>query len=66
MLAAIDAGAIGYVLKDADPDELLDAVRAAARGGAPLAPVAASALIDDRAGRRPGPSCPTASARCWP
>src|SRR4051812_49209137 len=30
ILAALDAGAIGYLLKDAEPDELVRAVRAAA------------------------------------
>jgi DNA-binding NarL/FixJ family response regulator len=55
VLAAIDAGAIGYVLKDGDPDDLLDAIRTADQGDAPLAPVAASALLADRAGRRTGP-----------
>jgi DNA-binding NarL/FixJ family response regulator len=34
VLAAIEAGASGYVLKGADQDELTDAVRAAARGEA--------------------------------
>ena len=32
--AALQAGAIGYVLKDAGPDDVLDAVRSAARGEA--------------------------------
>ena len=34
--AALDAGAVGYQLKDADPEELLAAVRAAQAGHAPL------------------------------
>ena len=38
VLPAIEAGAIGYLLKDAVPDELMRAVRAAARGEAVLAP----------------------------
>jgi DNA-binding NarL/FixJ family response regulator len=48
VLAALDAGAIGYVLKDASADELRDAVRAAARGESPLSPKAASALVAAR------------------
>lgn len=45
ILAALDAGAIGYVLKDAEPDELVRAVRAAAGGDAPLSPRAARELL---------------------
>ena len=45
IIAALDAGAIGYLLKDAEPDELVRAVRAAARGDAPLAPRAARELL---------------------
>lgn len=48
VLAAIDAGASGYLLKDAEPDELVRGVRAAARGGVPLAPRAARALLASR------------------
>jgi DNA-binding NarL/FixJ family response regulator len=52
ILGAIDAGAAGYLLKDAPPDELFGAVRAAARGEAPLAPKAAEALLTERAAQR--------------
>ncbi len=48
VLAAIDAGASGYLLKDAEPDELVRGVRAAARGEVPLAPRAARALLASR------------------
>lgn len=51
---AIDAGAIGYVLKHAEPDELLDAIRAAAAGDSPLDPKAARVLLQSRA-QRAGP-----------
>ena len=37
IVGAIDAGAVGYLLKDASPDEILAGVRAAARGESPLA-----------------------------
>ena len=46
ILAALDAGAVGYLLKDADPEELARAIRAAARGEAPLHPLAARELLD--------------------
>jgi len=39
------AGAIGYVLKDCEPDDLLAAVRAAAQGHVPLDPRVAGALL---------------------
>ncbi len=52
ILGALDAGALGYLLKDAAPEELLGAIRAAARGEAPLAPRAASEVLAARAGRR--------------
>ena len=42
------AGAIGYLLKDSRPDDLLAAVRAAASGHAPLDPRVAGALLPSR------------------
>jgi len=42
---AIDAGAVGYLLKDSDPADLVSGVRAAARGEAPLDPRVARALL---------------------
>jgi DNA-binding NarL/FixJ family response regulator len=42
---ALRAGAVGYVLKDCEPGELLAAVRAAARGHAPIDPRVARALL---------------------
>ncbi len=52
VLPAIEAGAIGYLLKDALPDDLLRAVRAAARGEPVLAPSATQHLMGQV--RRPG------------
>lgn len=48
ILAAVDAGALGYLLKDAEPRDLLAGLRAAARGEAPFDPKAATALLADR------------------
>jgi DNA-binding NarL/FixJ family response regulator len=48
ILSALDAGAAGYILKDATPDEVLEAVRAAARGESPLDPKAGKALLAER------------------
>ena len=45
IVAALEAGACGYVLKDAEPDELMRGIRAAARGEPVLAPRAAAQLI---------------------
>ena len=44
ILGAIEAGASGYLLKDAPPAELVAAVRAAAAGESALAPAIASRL----------------------
>ncbi|WP_375482743.1 response regulator [uncultured Jatrophihabitans sp.] len=48
--AAMAAGAVGYVLKDCEPDELLAAVRSAAAGHSPLDPRVAGALLPERGG----------------
>ncbi|WP_043266735.1 response regulator transcription factor [Streptomyces sp. CT34] len=46
ILAAIEAGATGYLLKDAPPEELAAAVRTAAAGKSALAPTIALRLMD--------------------
>jgi DNA-binding NarL/FixJ family response regulator len=51
VISAIDAGASGYLLKDAEPEEILRGIRAASRGEVPLAPRAARAVLGAR--RRP-------------
>src|SRR4051794_33162747 len=45
VLDALDAGAVGYLLKDAHPDELLAGIRSALANGTPLAPRAASEVV---------------------
>lgn len=46
ILAAVEAGACGYFLKDAPPEELSAAVRTAASGHSALAPKVADRLMD--------------------
>jgi len=45
VLEALDAGAAGYILKDAAAPDLMRAIRAAAAGEAPLDPRAARAVV---------------------
>ncbi|MEU7825146.1 response regulator transcription factor [Catellatospora sp. NPDC049133] len=52
ILRAIEAGAIGYLLKDAEPADLLRALRAAAAGETVLAPSVATRLVSRE--RAPG------------
>ncbi|GAA4374169.1 response regulator transcription factor [Actinomadura sp. NPDC048032] len=55
---AIEAGAIGYLLKDTTRDQLVGAIRAAARGETVLAPRVAEKLVARM--RRPEPAALTA------
>lgn len=59
VLRAVEAGASGYLLKDTPRDELVAAVRAAARGATVLAPPAAATL----AGAARGPARPALTPR---
>ncbi|RMB82720.1 DNA-binding response regulator [Streptomyces shenzhenensis] len=46
VFAALRAGAVGFLLKDAEPERVIDAVRVAARGAALLDPVVTRRLIE--------------------
>lgn len=48
ILASLDAGAVGYLMKDATPQALAEGVRAAATGGSPIDPRVARTLVDNR------------------
>jgi DNA-binding NarL/FixJ family response regulator len=52
---ALDAGAVGYVLKDTEPATLLEAIRAVARGHSPLDPRIARMVLHGRRGPAPTP-----------
>ena len=45
VVEALSAGAVGYLLKDSDPSDVLAAIRAAARGEAPLDPRVARSIL---------------------
>jgi DNA-binding NarL/FixJ family response regulator len=53
ILDALAAGALGYLLKDATPEDVIAAVRTVVAGGAPLDPKAARVLLDSRQAQRP-------------
>jgi DNA-binding NarL/FixJ family response regulator len=55
---ALRAGASGFLLKDVQPAQLVDAVRVVARGEALLAPVVTRRLLDRFAHALPGPAEP--------
>ena len=59
IVAAIDAGADGYLFKHAEPGEIAEAIRTAHEGGAVLDPKAARAMLDARS----APVAPTLTGR---
>ena len=60
ILDALAAGATGYLLKDAEPEALIRAVKAAANGDAPLDPRAAREVLAEQRDR---PAAPDLSDR---
>jgi DNA-binding NarL/FixJ family response regulator len=53
IMGALDAGAVGYLLKDASADEVVSGIRTAAGGGSPLDPRAARSLLDAKSAPDP-------------
>ncbi len=53
IVAALDAGAVGYLLKDAEPDDVIAGIRAVARGESPIHPRAARQLLGARQSAAP-------------
>jgi DNA-binding NarL/FixJ family response regulator len=60
VFAALRAGASGFLVKDIEPEELLQAVRVVARGDALLAPSVTRSLIAAFTAGRAGPAQPAA------
>jgi len=58
VFAALRGGASGFVLKDAEPDELIRAVRVVAAGGSLLSPSVTRRVIDHFAGPATAPAVP--------
>ena len=61
--AALRAGASGFLLKDAQPSDLLAAIRAVAAGDAVVAPSVTRRLLTTYAHRLPAPASPGAGQR---
>jgi len=53
---ALDAGAIGYLLKDSDPATLRAGIESAAQGESPLSPRVARSILSARREQRPEPA----------
>jgi DNA-binding NarL/FixJ family response regulator len=53
IVRALDAGAVGYLLKDASADEVVHGIRVAAEGGSPLDPRAARMLLEAKSAHDP-------------
>ena len=62
ILAALRAGAIGYLLKHAEDIELAMALRSLQRGGAPIDPVIARRILQLMPATRPLPASPASEA----
>ncbi len=58
VFAALRAGASGFVLKDAEPDELIRAIQVVAAGGSLLSPSVTRRVIDHFASPSTGPAAP--------
>jgi len=63
VLRALGAGAAGFLLKDTPPDELVDAVRAAAAGRQALSPDVTRRLVELAGSAREHPRAAAARAR---
>ena len=59
---ALRAGASGFMLKDAPPEEILAAIRVVAAGDALIAPAVTRAVIEEFVRREPPPTLPQPAA----
>jgi DNA-binding NarL/FixJ family response regulator len=55
---ALEAGADGYLLKQSEPEVIIDGIREVVRGGAPLDPKAARVLLTSRRTASPAAASP--------
>jgi len=55
VLASIEAGALGYIHKDATPQDIADTIINMTEGGSPISPMIARRVLARMAGRPPAP-----------
>jgi DNA-binding NarL/FixJ family response regulator len=56
VLASIEAGATGYLLKSSLPEEFIDQIKQLVAGGSPISPLIARQLLKRFAGNAPAPT----------
>lgn len=66
VVAALEAGATGYLLKDALPRDFLEPIRALREGGSPLSPIIARRLLARMVTPAPAPAAATLPAEGAP
>ncbi len=60
VMASIEAGAVGYLLKDSSMESMVEEIRSLKAGGSPISPlIARQILMRFRGGARPAPVAPT-------
>lgn len=66
VVRAVDAGAVGYLLKNHEGERLVEVIRGAMTGTATISPLMAPRLLRELSERRPNPPHPTASGLLTP
>lgn len=66
VIRSIEAGAVGYLLKDSSPARMVDEIRSLAGGGSPISPIIARQILTRFQQNRPAPQAAPAPAAVPP